>query len=683
MQNSTQRLYEARLAAAERGDFDAVQGSYQPQSNTESAAGSVGVIKSPGQMTLGPSRLMDPEAFRAKQLLEQKSGLMAPRLEQEDKQFDKRLGLMENELFEKRRQFDNQLSQNYFLGTTPYTSQGLRGGLQQPAQPAQPAQLTTTLPASFIYRSGSAFSDNPYLPRKDGGVVGHVTEDDGEDKVPVMAREGEYFLNPETVAHIGGGDYSKGLRSLNALVREATGKEPGGAPVGKSGLRGYANSGAVDPFAPRGVAAQDAVRRAQEFASGRISQDEYAASLKGPDLAYRDTSITPKSIPTPAASLSEMLLPTPMAGRVSASAAPTPAAVQNEAAPVVQPTQGGLRAAEAKVLDQSARGAGISAPPGATSPQQAAGPAPETADDVYARHKAADVYRTAWQGRAPQGLRGADSDALTLYNAEQSTRGTGIQAKRGANGVMEFSHGGPRMNQYVGADNQPTNDWRNTEEYQSAMARRGDGRIPIEAQKMRQLEEKGLREYQLQREELNERTRQWNEGRGLREAETAYKNAQARGAGADKLPKAGTIANEVAEAWATTDGKTDKDQALRVRSQIGKMVMPNGMPFAEYERHDPEGAYAYVENEIRPLMLINKALERGQGKRLPLTEVADPKIQGAKFGDYGPGFWDKIMGNDGILTKNGMAMLSDIPDEEREIVNSYLSRLAQQRKAQQ
>lgn len=629
-------------------------------------------------------------------------------LTQRDDQFQQDLGLRQQQLAQQQNQFDASQKQTYKLSTMPIgTTPATKPVGEMPTTTLQAAQPTTTVPTSSVYRSGSAFSDNPYERRKDGGVVGHVTEDDGEDKVPVMAREGEYFLNPETVAHIGGGDYSKGLRSLNALVREATGKEPGGAPVGKSGLRGYANSGVVEePLLRRampltydmststGAAAKQAFDQGEYgSAAGHIARGTLgnvaAVPLDLANSAYKGVVMGGRALEGLVRGAGNFAKTLATGETVAAAepskpiGVPTPAAVQNEAAPVVQPTQGGLRAAEAKVLDQSARGAGISAPPGATSPQQAAGPASETADDVYARHKAADVYRTAWQGRAPQGLRGADSDALTLYNAEQRTRGTGIQAKRGANGVMEFSDGGPRMNQYVGADNQPTNDWRNTEQYQSAMARSGEGRIPIEAQKMRQLEEKGLREYQLQRDELNERTRQWNEGRGLREAETAYKNAQARGAGADKLPKAGTIANEVAEAWATTDGKTDKDQALRVRSQIGKMVMPNGMPFAEYERHDPEGAYAYVENEIRPLMLINKALERGQGKRLPLTEVADPKIQGAKFGDYGPGFWDKIMGNDGILTKNGMAMLSDIPDEEREIVNSYLSRLAQQRKAQQ
>lgn len=71
-----------------------------------------------------------------------------------------------------------------------------------------------------------------------GGVIGDVRKDDGGDQVPVVAREGEYFLNPETVAHIGGGDYQQGLRSLNALVEQATGKKPGPTPMpgGEQGL---------------------------------------------------------------------------------------------------------------------------------------------------------------------------------------------------------------------------------------------------------------------------------------------------------------------------------------------------------------------------------------------------------------------------------------------------------------
>lgn len=58
------------------------------------------------------------------------------------------------------------------------------------------------------------------------------------------------------------------------------------------------------------------------------------------------------------------------------------------------------------------------------------------------RDKAADGYREAWQAQAPRGLQRAGRDATTLYNAEQATRGTGITATRGPNGVMSFSGDG-------------------------------------------------------------------------------------------------------------------------------------------------------------------------------------------------------------------------------------------------
>lgn len=60
------------------------------------------------------------------------------------------------------------------------------------------------------------------------------------------------------------------------------------------------------------------------------------------------------------------------------------------------------------------------------------------------RDAAADVYRDAWQANpsAASGMRGASQDALTLYNAEQTTRGTGIAAERGAGGRMSFSGNG-------------------------------------------------------------------------------------------------------------------------------------------------------------------------------------------------------------------------------------------------
>lgn len=71
-----------------------------------------------------------------------------------------------------------------------------------------------------------------------GGVIGDVSEDNGQDTVDAKVREGEYLLNPETVAYMGGGDYQNGVRSLDAMVKMATGREPGPEMVEeKSGFR--------------------------------------------------------------------------------------------------------------------------------------------------------------------------------------------------------------------------------------------------------------------------------------------------------------------------------------------------------------------------------------------------------------------------------------------------------------
>ncbi|AMO36603.1 hypothetical protein [Thauera humireducens] len=58
------------------------------------------------------------------------------------------------------------------------------------------------------------------------------------------------------------------------------------------------------------------------------------------------------------------------------------------------------------------------------------------------RNDAGDAYRSAWQREAPAGMRGANDQALGFYNAEQRVRGSNISARRGANGVMEFSGNG-------------------------------------------------------------------------------------------------------------------------------------------------------------------------------------------------------------------------------------------------
>lgn len=58
------------------------------------------------------------------------------------------------------------------------------------------------------------------------------------------------------------------------------------------------------------------------------------------------------------------------------------------------------------------------------------------------RNDAGDAYRSAWQREAPSGMRGANDQALGFYNAEQQVRGSNVTARRGANGVMEFSGNG-------------------------------------------------------------------------------------------------------------------------------------------------------------------------------------------------------------------------------------------------
>ncbi|THF64254.1 hypothetical protein [Pseudothauera rhizosphaerae] len=86
----------------------------------------------------------------------------------------------------------------------------------------------------------------------------------------------------------------------------------------------------------------------------------------------------------------------------------------------------------------------VSASPAGTQPATSAparGIAPFNAADLtdQQRNTAGDIYRESWQRQAPGGLRRAGGDATALYNAEQQVRGTGITARRGANGVMEFS----------------------------------------------------------------------------------------------------------------------------------------------------------------------------------------------------------------------------------------------------
>jgi len=108
----------------------------------------------------------------------------------------------------------------------------------------------------------------------DGGPIGDVAQDEGKDTIDAKVRPGEYMLNPETVAHVGGGDYAQGVRELNQLVRDATGKEPGPTRMGKDKTPGFMMGGV-----PPGVmnqAAEEAPARAYWRAIQQAAQQAEA-----------------------------------------------------------------------------------------------------------------------------------------------------------------------------------------------------------------------------------------------------------------------------------------------------------------------------------------------------------------------------------------------------------------------
>lgn len=214
----------------------------------------------------------------------------------------------------------------------------------------------------------------------------------------------------------------------------------------KAERQSFADGGLAedDPNRPRGfawqkgnessgtgaeLARQPAIDRARDFAAGRISQNEYAATLKAPNLGYQDNTIAPKVVPSPPTSIASVFLPTPRAeqdvrSRPMATTQIQPSSPVSDAYP-----------------DETRRGAATMLPQTNAKP---AGIAPFNAADLTQQQRGAagDVYRDAWQREAPGGLQRAGAAATDLYNAEQQVRGTGITARRGANGVMEFSGDG-------------------------------------------------------------------------------------------------------------------------------------------------------------------------------------------------------------------------------------------------
>lgn len=131
-----------------------------------------------------------------------------------------------------------------------------------------------------------------------GGAIGNVKHDDGTDKIDVKVRPGEYMLNPETVEFIGGGDYREGLRNLDNLVRQATGKEPGPSPAGKPGEPGYALGGWAGDAWNWGKDAVNTSRDwlAEKLATERAAQAQAQAQAQAvPSSAAQSTRAAPEA----------------------------------------------------------------------------------------------------------------------------------------------------------------------------------------------------------------------------------------------------------------------------------------------------------------------------------------------------------------------------------------------------
>lgn len=104
---------------------------------------------------------------------------------------------------------------------------------------------------------------------KSQGPIGNAEADMGQDEVDAVVRPGEYLLNPDTVAAFGKidpktvnavfkpvekavelaeyspGDYDRGVRNLNKIARNVTGREPGPKEMEEGSVAGFANSGAA------------------------------------------------------------------------------------------------------------------------------------------------------------------------------------------------------------------------------------------------------------------------------------------------------------------------------------------------------------------------------------------------------------------------------------------------------
>ena len=545
-----------------------------------------------------------------------RSGLAQNKMVQDQSQFDAAQRLDRDRLSQQNTQFDQELGmKRQALGVEALS--GLRTGLSTP----RPVGTGVgAMPSTRILRSGNSFGDNTSSVYEDeldgmknGGVIGNVKKDDGRDKVPVVAREGEYYINPETVAHIGGGDYKQGLRSLNALVREATGKEPGPSPVGKYGLRGFAAGGMVEDISSKvreAAGRMQPISRLTASAPAGVVQAVPEATASAPAVAQR--GLLGRVLSNPLVAGASLLMHSGEAGSAGEDAWAQQQRKEwggRELKPGEEPWNNPLpyntpvvanAAREQTGTTQAARSQDDEY---TNSPERAAWQAslgngqptqPDTADAFRTRNAAADVYRREWQRQSPGGLRNANPDALTLYNAEQQTRGTGISARRQANGVMEFSGSGPAPQaQYLDASGNPTNEWQDTSQYRDAVVRSLGSNDPAmqqrglaRAMQLQQRNQRGVSTGNPEMDQLLERM-------PAREAAAVFRALNGgQGEGGGKAPKAtpyGEQQKRVIDALGEEGAAKALPEIQQAQMEMARQLIQSGQA-------TPEQAEAAVSN---------------------------------------------------------------------------------------
>lgn len=204
-----------------------------------------------------------------------------------------------------------------------------------------------------------------------------------------------------------------------------------------------------------------------------------------------------------------------------------------------------------------------------------------------------------------------------------------------------------------------------------------EGDQSLEAQKLRQLEEMGLRRDALSYAQLEQGDRQFQAGAGLRQAQTLNNLAEARSRLSPKSDNSGTkFLDSAIEGYFVNDkGAVDKAAATRFRQYLASQPVEvpgvGEMSMAEIAAKDPEAAYRMLPGVVANYA-GQQALEAREGGLLPPT--AAKGIRGLQSGDrvgLMEGAWGRLTGKQAIDFGGGRVVpIDDIPEGLRHLIKS-------------